>query len=280
MGRLLKFTFLFTLVACTSNLDKTGESVSSRIVTLNEELFEGLHKVHVTQTPDLIYKRDVDYDAYPLSEVLIKAFPNWKSHVANNAMLIMRSSEGQTPVMAFSEGFSGRAFLATNFVGRGADKPYDCWKEGSIEYCDLGYFMIWTDGLFPERPQPRSTTELEVVQFEEAFKSVIPDTESEQVHAGFSLYRKYCIECHRVNFLGGTLATEHVARTVPVGKKLLDYYLFQFRDSLPSTYMPDFNGILDNRDADGIAAYLDYMNKHQNICDITPLDSRCITEKM
>jgi len=256
---------LLVVFSCSGFMSEKDNIVDKekRLVSLNKELLKGLHKVVVVQAPDPVYKRNVAYEAYPLSEVLTKAYPDWKELIANDAMLIMRATGDYTPMMSFSDGFSGRAYLATNIAGRSKDNPYDCWTEGGEEHCDLGYFLIWTDGFYPERPQPWGTYEMEVVQFEEVYADAIPNTDDEKVNAGFNLYRKYCIECHRVNDAGGSKATEHVARDIPLQQNTLEFFLFQFRKNNPSTYMPDFSDILTKNDAEKIMAYIDYMSRNQ-----------------
>lgn len=269
--------FFVFLIACTSPEEETI-SWDTKTVQLEEGFLDGLHKIVVKQTEDVVFKKEVDYEAYPLSEVLIKAFPGWKDLLAADAMLVMRASGGYAPQMPFSEGFSGRVFLATNIAGRGEENPYDCWMEGGKEHCDLGYFIIWTDGYYPERPQPWGTYELEVVQFEKAYADAIPHSEATAIAGGFELYRKYCIECHRVNFVGGSMGTEHVVREFPLDQEVLDNFVFQFRKNNPATFMPDFNDILTKTDTESILAYLDHMNQHQNICQKLPDDPRCIAQ--
>ena len=260
LHHLLVALALVVLLSCqTSEQQATPTSTSNAIVPLNDTLFQNLHKVQVSQEPDAVFKRDIIYDAYPLSAVLIEAFPNWKSLINEDAVLLMRATGGYEPQMAFSDGFSGRAFVATNIYGRPADDPYDCWEEGGEEHCDLGYYFIWTDGFYPERPQPWGTYELEVVSFEEIYAKVIPETDHKPILQGFESYRKYCLECHRINDLGGSKGTEHVQRSAKLDQKTLDFFLFEYRKSNPATYMPDFSEILTTEQAAEILAYLDFM---------------------
>ena len=275
MNKIFVILFLFFGLSCTSPEEEPSPLKEKRVIQLSDPLFEGLHQVVVRQSKDAVYKKSVEYEAYPFNEVLIKAFPDWKDLLSEDAQLILRAVGDYAPVMSFADGFSGRAFLATKIAGRTREKPYDCWTEGGNEHCDLGYFLIWTDGIYPDRPQPWGTFELEVVQFEEIYKDAIPNVDASRVAAGFKLYRKYCIECHQVNFTGGGKATEHVVRPVALDQNTLNFFLFQYRNANPVTYMPDFNGILTEDEAEQIFAYLDHMFQHQNICQLNPRDSRC-----
>ncbi len=267
--------FTCLLLSCDQKQQEESLTISNPIVQLNDDLFEGMNKVVVHQSPDAVYKKDVSYEAFPLSEVLIKAYPEWKELLQQDAVLIMRAIGGYVPQMPFSDGFSGRVYVATNIEGRGSDQAYDCWDEGGEEHCDLGYFLIWTDGFYPERPQPWGTYEFEVIPFETAYGDAIPQSSEMNVIAGFNKYRKYCIECHQINFVGGNKATEHIARKIPLEQNLLDHFLFNFRKLDPTTYMPDFNGILTPGDSKEIMAYIDHMQTHQNYCVSEPDDPRC-----
>lgn len=254
---------LLAMFGCSQSNKQVNSPETSleRIVTLDDKLLAGLHQVIVSQTPDIVFNRDLNYSAYPLSEVLIKAFPDWKELLAQDAVLIMRATGGYAPQMAFSDGFSGRAFIATNIEGRPTDQPYDCWQEGGEEHCDLGYYFIWTDGNYPERPQPWGTYELEVVQFEDVYGKIIPQTKDEVVLSGFETYQKYCLECHRINDLGGSKGTEHAQRPAPLQLETLKFFIFEYRKNNPSTYMPDFSEILKEKDANELMAYIDFMSK-------------------
>ena len=277
VSRCIKYISIFLLfcVSCTDSPQLEASKILNSVVKLERPLFDGISKVIVRQNPDAVYHRDVSYEAYPLSEVLIKAYPDWKQLLQQDAVLVMRAVGGYEPQMPFSDAFSGRVYLATNMLGRGPEQPYDCWMEGGEEHCDLGYFVIWTDGFYPERPQPWGTFEFEVVMFEEAFGDAIPNTDAPLVLEGFAKYRQYCLECHQINFVGGNKATEHVARPISLDQKALNYYLFNYRKHNSMTYMPDFNDKLSLDDAEEIMAYLDHMQQNQNICNLHPEDPRC-----
>ena len=246
------------------------------VVPLTDSLFQGMKQVVVSQEEDVVFKRPMQYQAYAFNEVLIRAFPNWKELLQEDAVLIMRAPGDYAPQMPFSDAFSGRVYLASQKVGGTEEQPYDCWEEGGEEHCDLGYFVIWTDGYYPDRPQPWGTYELEVVDFTSAYAAAIPNTNEQLVQEGFTTYRQYCLECHRVNFAGGIKATEHVVRKVPLERPLLEHFLFRFRKYDATTYMPDYNGILDSVDVDRIFAYVDFMSREQNACENAPQDERCV----
>ncbi|MEO1203944.1 MAG: cytochrome c [Pseudomonadota bacterium] len=247
----------------------------AQVVTLDDALFAGLQPVTVAQTPDVVYSKDVRYTAYPLAQVLVEAYPDWKRLIERDAVLIMRASGGYEPFMLFSEAFAGRAFVAVSLAGRMPDDPYDCWTEGGEQHCDLGYFVIWTDGLYPDRPQPWGTYELEVVRYEDAFGDTIPVSDDAAVHAGYTLYKQYCIECHRINFQGGRKATDHVVRGAPLTRELLDFFVRDYRKANPATYMPDFGEVLSAEQVDALYRYIRHMSENQNLCRDADRDPRC-----
>lgn len=251
---------------------------TNRVVSLDAGLFEDLHTVIVAQHPDVVYGRNVDYEAYPLAELLAVAFPDWKRLLAEDAVLILRASGGYEPIMLFSDAFQGKAYVAVRIAGRDDEEPYDCWTEGGEEHCDLGYFLIWTDGFYPDRPQPWGTYELEVVRFENAFGDTIPLTDDERVQEGYALYKQYCIECHRINGQGGGKATDHVIRGGPVTPELLEFFLTSYRKANPASYMPDFSEVLSAGDIEALYRYLSHMSTEQNRCLIEPADPRCTAD--
>ena len=254
---------------------QASSPAANRIVVLEPGLFSDLHTVVVSQHPDVVYGRDVDYEAYPLAELLVAAFPDWKRLLADDAVLILRASGGYEPIMLFSDAFQGKAYMAVRIAGRGGGDPYDCWTEGGEEHCDLGYFLIWTDGLYPDRPQPWGTYELEVVRFEDAFGDTIPLTDDIRVQQGYVAYKQYCIECHRINFQGGGKATDHVIRSGPISLEVLEFFLTSYRKTNPASYMPDFSDVLSPGDIDALYRYITHMSTAQNRCLAEPPDPRC-----
>jgi mono/diheme cytochrome c family protein len=252
-----------------------GEAETGRVAALDDALLDGLQTVVVSQSPDTVYGHEVDYEAWPMARIVTLAYPDWKQLVARDAVLILRAHGGYEPLMMFSKALTGEAYVTRRIAGRSADAPYDCWTEGGSEHCDLGRFLVWTDGRYPERPQPWGLRELVVVDFVDAFGRAIPDSDDPQVREGFELYKQYCIECHRVNFQGGRKATDHVVRDVKVSRESLAFFVHQYRRVNPATYMPDYRGILDGGDIDRLHAYLAHMFEHQNVCDRRPPDPRC-----
>jgi len=270
-GPLLAFLALFA----ADGLAAGQRAEAGRVAALDDALLDGLQTVVVSQSPDTVYGHDVDYEAWPMARIVTHAFPDWKRLVARDAVLILRSHGGYEPLMMFGEALTGEAYVTRRIAGRSADAPYDCWTEGGSEHCDLGRFLVWTDGRYPERPQPWGLRELVVVDFVDAFGLAIPDSEDREVQQGFDLYKQYCIECHRVNFQGGRKATDHVVRDMKVSREALAFFVHQYRRVNPATYMPDYGEILDARDIDRLHAYLEHMFEHQNVCDRNPPDSRC-----
>lgn len=246
-----------------------------RVVAFDERLFDGLGTVVVSQSPDIVYGRDVDYEAWPLAQVAARAFPDWKQLLAGDAVLILRAHGGYEPLMMFSDAFTGSAFVTRRIAGRTAGSPYDCWIEGGSKHCDLGYFLVWTDGFYPDRPQPWGITEIELVDFAAAFGNTVPRSDDSQVLAGFEAWKHYCIECHRVNFEGGSKATDHVVRGGPLTRELLAFFVRDYRRANPASWMPDFSNILGERDIDALYRYLSHMYRHHNVCSGTRPDPRC-----
>ena len=247
----------------------------NNVVSLGHGALAELHPVIVNQANDAVYSRNVDYVAYSLAEVLAKFYPDWKRLINNEAVLVFRASGDYEPFMLFSEAFLGTAYLATQIAGRSAERPYDCWTEGGEEHCDLGYFLIWTDGNYPDKPQPWGVHELEVVRFESAYGETIPRTPDPEVQAGYAAYKQYCIECHRVNFQGGGKATDHVIRGGPLTLESLRFFLHRYRQLNPASYMPDFSGVLSDHETAAIYRYIRHMSDEQNLCHGEPRDPRC-----
>jgi len=256
-----------------------GEPVSAvpeaNVVSLTEEVFAALHPVVVHQAADAVYSTSIDYSAYPLAELLANVYPDWKRLIDDEAVLVFRASGDYEPFMLFSEAFVGTAYVATRIAGRGTEAPYDCWTEGGEEHCDLGYFLIWTDGNYPDKPQPWGIREIAVARFESAYGDTMPRTDDPQVQAGYAAYKQYCIECHRINFQGGGKATDHVVRGGPVTLDLLEFFLHRYRKLNPASYMPDFSGVLDSDETAAIYRYISHMSAEQNLCRGEPADSRC-----
>ena len=242
---------------CADDLNSSMEH--SPVRTLSEDLFENLPVVRVWQERDILYNQPILYEAVPLDSLLKAAFPDIKDYAERDYTLVLRAKGGYEPIISLDAAMSGKAFVVRSIVGLDTEEGYPCWREAGQINCNPEYFVIWTDGYYPERPQPWGLFEVQLMPAQFLSQAIAPKDNSPEVSRGYTTYLKYCIECHNIGGVGGGVATDHAVRNRPVDRNLLRFFLFEFAERSPETSMPDFSGVLEQQDVSELQKYLKHM---------------------
>lgn len=227
--------------------------------SLSQELLESLPEARVWQENDILFGKPVQYEAVALTELLEAVFPDIHKYVALDYFLVLRAKGGYEPIVSLREAMSGRAFVTKAIAGLSAEAPLPCWEEAGQTNCNPHYFLIWSDGYYPDRPQPWGLTALELLPSDYLSQALAPRSDSLSISNGHGIYLQYCIECHSIKGVGGGVATDHVARDRPIATDTLRFFLFEFAKRDSEARMPDFSGLLDQQDVTDLQRYLEHM---------------------
>lgn len=135
------------------------------------------------------------------------------------------------------------------------------------------FYLVWakageshspseeTLALLSKLPWPYQFQEIRTLQ-ETDFAAARPAMDApEKVQLGFDHYMDHCYKCHQVSGVGGNLSA---ALDRPSGsasilpETLLSDMIWQIKDFIPLTKMPDYSSTFSSEEADQIAAYLKY----------------------
>lgn len=134
------------------------------------------------------------------------------------------------------------------------------------------FYLVWNNMKAPSLKEegasgwPYQVTTLDLISFSERFpKMAPPDNTSASVKRGFLSFRKYCMNCHKMNGEGGDKSIDLVSVTEYRSGSWLNQWLDNPSAVRPQTAMPRLNTSLKNRKKviEDIVAYLKVMSKHK-----------------
>ena len=265
------------LAVAVSAAAQTGNNeemmaLASQKIDIDHEIFKhyGIEPVEITRDFDPAWKREVRMLAYPLDEFVRKAVEDFDKKLAEDAELMAYSFTGYAPILPLEHTQWGTGYIAFQEVGRPADDPWPAFMEGKVERENIGFYMVWTDGYYPERVEPWGLETLYVLPYAAKYRDALPDEQDERAMAGFEVFKTYCIECHSMNLAGGATAPE---LNLPMN-------VLEFRD--PGTTreyianrpkfrarstMPDYSETLSEEQLSDLMYYLSAMQAHKRNLD-------------
>lgn len=248
------FILLFISQLQAQQLDIT---VGGKLRTYSlQELRQKLPLSHVTNV-DPVYKTKKTFLGFPLKRVIELAGPI----PTDLDELSFTAKDGYSPSIALKEALTENGVIAFNL------EP--ALQNG--KKLDLNpFYLVWEheEKVSEHFPRPYQLVKIELIKFTDKFKEVFPkELEGDnKARSGFKLFREYCLRCHTINAIGGSLGPE-----LNSPNNVLEYWN---KDKLKSfiknpnafranSKMPMVAEIKD-KDIDLILEYFEAMKAHKN----------------
>jgi cytochrome c2 len=117
------------------------------------------------------------------------------------------------------------------------------------------YYLVWDNIRSPECKTesasywPYQVISVDLISFEERFPKIAPLSKRDTaIKNGFSLYRKYCMNCHTIGAEGGKKGPDLAGMTKRYFKSWLAKFIGDPRSVRQESTMAQFNLNLKNRD--------------------------------
>ncbi|MEO4048802.1 cytochrome c [Pseudomonas sp. CAU 1711] len=226
----------------------------------SEQLLAHPQAQNIEIAADVAYKRSMSYRAVPLAALLDGVQPG--DHLQAVALDGFAAELPAAPLLA-SQG--ARAWLAV-------EDPAQPWPALSQHKPSAGpFYLVWQNPevaqIGPEQwPFQVSTFRL-LAPVAQRFPALLPAADaSAEVQAGFALFQKHCLACHRLNGAGDSqfgpdLNIPHSPTVYFAGDFLRQYIRDpQSLRRWPQGRMPGFSeGVLSDKELGELIGYLGYM---------------------
>jgi mono/diheme cytochrome c family protein len=232
-------------------------AIGDKELTLTELL--ALAPAQTITTQDDQYGKKKRFKAMALAPILDRTLGQ---QAVRGSEVLMRATDGYVISIAGTRLYDGNAFLAFDDV----DVP-GFEAIGNKQVNPGPFYLIWPKDEqhdLVQWPRPYQLASIVIATYASRFPHTLPQSSDEQVTRGFEIFKSLCVHCHAINREGGRVGPD-----LNVPKNVSEYWSEENLRAYiknPQTFrygnMPA-NPQLDERDLDGVLAYLKHMGGHK-----------------
>ncbi len=219
---------------------------------------------------DPVYQTGKRFLAYPLRP-LIRMLGKRFAGDPQQAVLVFTAVDGYKVSMAYADALAEDGYLAYRDLDA-AQGDWIAFEFGRERITPGPFYLVWSKpGIDKWRyPWPFQLQRIALQPVDVYYGRAAPLDQSASVGAGFAEFTRYCIRCHAVNGSGGQVGPElnspgnvtGLYSDATLRELILDNPKYR-----PNSKMPVFSGLLNDRQVDGILAYLKSMAAHKITVD-------------
>jgi mono/diheme cytochrome c family protein len=255
------------IASCRSDVQRTATNVSNGVpARVNIDLIQlsadrRLPDLTVVDVDDPVYGRRMKYEGYRLADVIFLALGSSGAETKGKD-LFFHCADGYTPSMPLDDAVTGNGVLARRDLNAPVDLLWQTFRQGKDAMTPAPFYLVWPtsrhDAIWPYQIQHISIADHDAVY------AATYAGDSGTASDGEKLFKRYCIACHSVNLIGGSVGPE-----LNVPRNVLEYWsesnvrlLIRNASSFRAqSKMPAFD--IPNSEVDALVTYLNAMKKRK-----------------